>query len=548
MGNEMVKSRTDKHLLNQLMFSLYPEPKTIYREYIQNATDSILEAELSGILSPNEGHITVDINENKQEIKIWDNGKGLSQNEAETILKDISVSTKRDKVYTAGYFGIGKFVGAGYCQQMTFRTTTKDENVISVLTFDVIKIRMILDNPSICMSPNEVIDTCTFFSIEKKDKIADHFFEVILSQIKPEYVNLLLSEELIKDYLVQIAPIDFKAPFKTSLFFSSLEKSNEKIKNNVKALRFVKLTLNKNVDIRKDYGLKVEGTDDKIKEIRFFMIDDPKYGDLAWGWYAVTPFSTQIAETNTSSLTRGLRLRIKNIQIGSESFFDGTEYFKEARGNKFFNGEIYILNQNIKPTSDRSDIQPTTEGQLLKKKIHDFCISELGPVYRNANAAKTTIQNYEKTVQELNKIQEKAITTDYTKEDKEKEISIAQKKKEKIFDDLQKRVINKEGKSEGEKAVLNIYKERAKNISDSVREHTPPFVTSAPSEDKNTKKANEDINEKEDIFAELRSKYNDDEMKMIEKIFEIIDVNFYTDAYKRVVNPVKRKILSELNK
>ena len=55
-----------------------------------------------------------------------------------------------------------------------------------------------------------------------------------MSQIKPEYVNLLLSEELIKDYLVQIAPIDFKAPFKTSLFFSSLEKSNEKIKNNVR--------------------------------------------------------------------------------------------------------------------------------------------------------------------------------------------------------------------------------------------------------------------------------------------------------------------------
>ena len=545
----MAKSKTDKHLLDQLMFSLYPEPKTIYREYIQNATDSILEAELSGILTPNEGHITVDINENKQEVKIWDNGKGLPQNDAETILKDISVSTKRDKDYTAGYFGIGKFVGAGYCQQMTFRTTTKGENVISVLTFDVIKIRQILDDPSINMSPNEVIDTCTVFSTEKKDKIDEHFFEVILSQIRPEYVNLLLSEELIKDYLVQIAPIDFKAPFKTSLFYSSLDKNNEKIQNIVKDLRFVKLTLNKNVDIRKDYGLKIEGTDDKIKEIRFFMIDDPKYGDLAWGWYAVTPFSTQIAETNTSSLTRGLRLRIKNIQIGSESFFDGTEYFKEPRGNKFFNGEIHVLNQNIKPTSDRSDIQPTTEGQLLKRKIHDFCITELGPVYRNANAAKTAIQNYEKSVQELNKIQEKPITTDYTKEDKEKEISTAQKKTIRIRDDLQKRVIDKEGKTEGEKAVLDIYKQRAKQISDSsVHEGTPPFKTPETVEDTNSPKTEENTSEKNDIFAELRSKYSKDEMKMIEKIFEIIDVNFYTAAYKRVVDPVKRKILSELKK
>lgn len=545
----MVKSKTDKHLLDQLMFSLYPEPKMIYREYIQNATDSIFEAELSGVLEPNEGHITVDVNDNKQEIKIWDNGKGLSQNEAETILKDISVSTKRDKDYTAGYFGIGKFVGAGYCQQMTFRTTTKGENVISELTFDVTKIRQILDDSSINMSPNEVIDTCTTFSTVKKEKKDEHFFEVVLSKIKPEYVNLLLSEELIKDYLVQIAPIDFKAPFKTSLFFSSLDKNDDKIKSIVKNLRFVKLTLNKNVDIRKDYGLKVEGTEDKIKEIRFFMIDDPKYGDLAWGWYAVTPFSTQISETNTSSLTRGLRLRIKNIQIGSESFFDGTEYFKEPRGNKFFNGEIHVLNKNIKPTSDRSDIQPTTEGQLLKKKIHEFCITELGSVYRNANAAKTAIQNFEKSVQELSKIQGKSITADYTKEDKEKEISTAQKKKEKILDDLQKRVIDKEGKTEGEKAVLNIYKEKAKELStQAFNEPEKPCLTPEKTENTSSTKIEECKNEKDDIFADLRSKYNEGEMKIIEKIFEIIDVNFYTDAYKRVVNPVKRKILSELNK
>ena len=545
----MVKSKTDKHLLDQLMFSLYPEPKMIYREYIQNATDSIFEAELSGVLEPNEGHITVDVNDNKQEIKIWDNGKGLSQNEAETILKDISVSTKRDKDYTAGYFGIGKFVGAGYCQQMTFRTTTKGENVISELTFDVTKIRQILDDSSINMSPNEVIDTCTTFSTVKKEKKDEHFFEVVLSKIKPEYVNLLLSEELIKDYLVQIAPIDFKAPFKTSLFFSSLDKNDDKIKSIVKNLRFVKLTLNKNVDIRKDYGLKVEGTEDKIKEIRFFMIDDPKYGDLAWGWYAVTPFSTQISETNTSSLTRGLRLRIKNSQIVSESFFDGTEYFKEPRGNKFFNGEIHVLNKNIKPTSDRSDIQPTTEGQLLKKKIHEFCITELGPVYRNANAAKTAIQNFEKSVQELSKIQGKSITADYTKEDKEKEISTAQKKKEKILDDLQKRVIDKEGKTEGEKAVLNIYKEKAKELStQAFNEPEKPCLTPEKTENTSSTKIEECKNEKDDIFADLRSKYNEGEMKIIEKIFEIIDVNFYTDAYKRVVNPVKRKILSELNK
>ena len=33
-----------KDLLEQLMFSLYPDAETIYREYLQNACDSINEA------------------------------------------------------------------------------------------------------------------------------------------------------------------------------------------------------------------------------------------------------------------------------------------------------------------------------------------------------------------------------------------------------------------------------------------------------------------------------------------------------------------------
>lgn len=541
----MANSKTDKHLLDQLMFSLYPEPKTIYREYIQNAADSIWEAELSGIIEKGEGHISIDVNENKQEIKIWDNGKGLKQTEAETILKDISVSTKRDKEYTAGYFGIGKFVGAGYCKKMTFRTSSKGEDSVSELIFDVVKIRQFLDDDTVNLSPNQIIDRCTTFNSLKKDDKNEHYFEVILSGIKREYVELLLTEKLIKDYLIQIAPIDFKAPFKTNLFDPYLKKSKSEIEKCVSELRFVKLSLNKTVDIRKDYSLKISGTEDKIHEIRFFILDDKKCGKLAWGWYAITPFSTQIADTDSSRLTRGLRLRIKNIQIGSESFFDA-EYFKEPRGNKFFNGEIHVLNDNIKPVSDRSDIQPTIEGQLLKAKIRSFCLSELGPVYRNANAAKTAIQHYQECEEKLNEVKDKEITAEYTKEDQEKEIEFLKKKKERIFSDLQKKVVKKEGKTEGEKAVFDIYKQRAKEL---IKTPVSDDKDEKKEDDSNIiKKEDNPLIEKKDIFCEIRTKYTEKEMKIIEKIFEIIDVNFYSDAYQKVINPVKRKILSELNK
>lgn len=545
----MKKSKTDKHLLYQLMFSLYPAPETIYREYIQNATDSILEAEQLGILEKNEGHISIETNDNKQEIRITDNGKGLPENEAETILKDISVSTKRDKDYTAGYFGIGKFVGAGYCKKMTFRTSTKGENKISELSFDVTKIREILDDPSIDMSPNDVIDECTSFTTYEKENKNDHFFEVILSEIKAEYVEHLLDENLIHNFLIQISPIDYDIPFNSTLFLPNLDKTGETVKNEVPKLTHVKLTLNKSVDIRKAYGLKVEGTEDRISGIRFFILTDVKYGNLAWGWYALTPFSTQISETNISSLTRGLRLRIKNIQIGTESYFDGTEYFKEPRGNKYFNGEIHVINKNIKPVADRSDIQPTKEGQALKNKIHEFCLKELGPLYRNANTAKTAIQNYEKSVTAVVTIENKKITTNYTKEDKEKELKLAKEKQARVTQDLQKKVIEKEGKNEADKAVLDIYKEKAKTITEKplvISSSTEKFVSDAnntPIKPNNPPEA-----KKEDKFAELRSKYSPEQMAVIERIFEIIDINFYSEPYQRVVNPVKKRILEELKK
>ena len=38
------KTEIGKDILEMLMFSLYPEAETIYREYLQNATDAIREA------------------------------------------------------------------------------------------------------------------------------------------------------------------------------------------------------------------------------------------------------------------------------------------------------------------------------------------------------------------------------------------------------------------------------------------------------------------------------------------------------------------------
>ena len=117
-------------------------------------------------------------------------------------------------------------------------------------------------------------------------------------------------------------------------------------------------------------------------------------------------------------LTQGRRLRVHNIQIGTANFFDGAKYFKQARSNKYFNGEIHIINENIKPTTDRSDLAPSPEALDLKEQLTKFFNTELQTVYQIANKAKNSVKEYERVISEKNEIEQKKITSDYTKEDK----------------------------------------------------------------------------------------------------------------------------------
>ena len=57
------QSQIGKNLIEILMFSMYPDAKMIYREYIQNAYDAIIEANRQGVLSQiKDGQVSVVVN------------------------------------------------------------------------------------------------------------------------------------------------------------------------------------------------------------------------------------------------------------------------------------------------------------------------------------------------------------------------------------------------------------------------------------------------------------------------------------------------------
>ena len=134
MAQQIENSTIGIDLLKMLMLQLYSNPRCIYREYIQNALDSINEAVQLGILKRvKDGHVGIQISSNN--VTIEDNGTGIQSALAVKYLTDIANSIKNG-VNTAGLYGVGRLSGGGYCDILEFDTSYQGEGLGTVVTMD----------------------------------------------------------------------------------------------------------------------------------------------------------------------------------------------------------------------------------------------------------------------------------------------------------------------------------------------------------------------------------------------------------------------------
>lgn len=540
-----------KDLLEQLMFSLYPDAETIYREYLQNACDSINEASELGIIEKKDGHVSINIDKFHHTITIEDNGTGIKADEAEMTLKYIAHSKKK-KESAAGFYGIGRLVGGGYCKQLSFFTSAQGENVASEMVFNMDQIRKILEDDEDNSSASEVIHMVTTFRNDITEETQKHYFKVVLKDILPDYHDVLLDEDKINAYLKQVAPIPYEATFFNNLIKPNITKDDSKYLNYYNQLNAVKVSINNIVGLEKTYEIKFKGTEHEytdddgsirkdnapINEIRFFSIADPQLGDLAWGWYAYTPAGTQIKAidpyTQENVLTRSIRLRCHNIQVGDENVLN--KYFKQARSHVYFNGEVFIINQDIKPTADRSDIAPTSVAKKFQAKLEEFFRSDLEKLYQEANKANKQLENIRKADEEIRRIEE---SNEIPAESKATELAKQQEIKQKSQVALDK-IIAKSNDDNQTKSMQTLA-EGFKKQFEQYQNNPTSNVSSTPRTPVNPPKT---MAEK---ISELSDKYNDKEVSMVKKIFNIIDTR-YLRKYEQIVKNIKESVLNDLKK
>lgn len=377
-----------KNLLRMVMLQLYNNPRCIYREYIQNGRDAINDAVSKGILKNiRDGFVAITINNGN--IIIEDNGTGIKSSEAAKILMDIANSLKNG-IDTAGQFGVGRLSGGEFCEELEFITSYKGEPTSTTVSMNINRLRDILDQDGIDTSAEQVMTAiCDVTSGEENED--RHYFKVILHNINNSK-DILLNERDILSYIRQTAPIDYSTTFNTLINSCPQKDFVERHKQ----IEKIKVSLNNSVDIEKGYGLKIAGNGDEIRQLRYFELPEhPKFGKLAWGWYAVTPFTVQISDNDENV---GIRLRKHNISL-DKNILD--PLFKETRGNKYFYGEIFITNENIRPDSGRHGLAAGEEADALKEQLRIYFKDVLYKLYTKASKYKGLLKDIHNLVSRI---------------------------------------------------------------------------------------------------------------------------------------------------
>ena len=152
-----------KFLLEILTRGMYSNPIHVYREYIQNSSDSIDKAIEAGILQSADAEIHISIDEKGRSIIIRDNGLGIPLDIARIKLMNVGVSDK-DGITERGFRGIGRLGGLAYAEKVQFVTSAMGDSTRTIMTCDCIRMQQLLQK-----SNNETSDIMETF----KEKLPD---------------------------------------------------------------------------------------------------------------------------------------------------------------------------------------------------------------------------------------------------------------------------------------------------------------------------------------------------------------------------------------
>jgi len=339
-----------KDILELVGSSMYTDPLSIFREYIQNATDAIDDAIAMGLLSSiHDGIIDINLDHIDRRIVIRDNGKGLSNQDFTKRMLSFGASEKRG-TDARGFRGVGRLAALGFVQQLVFRSRAEGDAEVLEACWNGPAIKHMLTSNDLDLDLLSVVKNSVTISRLEPKGYPMHFFDVEL--VKPRRIgsDRLLNEVEIESYISQVCPCPFSPEF------SFGEEIAELLAPHGRAGKTYRIHINgaekpvyRPYHDQVEYSTAQQASLYSLKTFEFESIDEKI---AAIGWLIHHDYQGAIP----SALgIRGLRARVGNIQIGHDRLLH--EIFPEDRFCSWTIGEIHILDSRIVPNGRRDEFE-----------------------------------------------------------------------------------------------------------------------------------------------------------------------------------------------
>jgi hypothetical protein len=355
-----------KDILELLSSSMYVDPMAIYREYVQNAADSIDEARASGQIDPDEsGKVNIDIDVSGRNVKITDNGTGIGHRDFADRLTAFGASKKRGRS-ARGFRGVGRLAGLGYCQELIFRSRTSGEPKVSELRWDCRKLKTILRSSEERHGLREAVGQIVELRRIPAGEFPDRFFQVEMCGIIRHRNDQLLSASAMNSYLAQVGPVPFRQdfPFKDKIL--------RHISPHVRLGNLQVVIGEGSTPVCRPHTDALEigvGVFDAFTDVELLNIEGIDGETACVGWVLHHGYTGALP---AACSVRGLRVRCGNIQVGDDRMFE--ELFPESRFNAWSVGELHVVDPRVIPNGRRDHFEQSVH-------LHNL-LTHLTPVAR----------------------------------------------------------------------------------------------------------------------------------------------------------------------
>jgi molecular chaperone HtpG len=350
-----------RQLFDIVTSGMYDNPMMVYREYIQNSVDSIDLAIEQELMVQESARISISLNGNSRSITIEDNGQGLPNDIAHSILTNIGCSPKEGTVQR-GFRGIGRLAGLAYCDELVFETRSVNDELVSVVRWNRKEFDALTTDSKKNITLSEMIQAVAILDYEEPaEDTPIQFFRVTLHNVHRFHSDRLMNLKSVTDYLAHSAPV----PFDKQIF--SYAEALEKYLSQIADHRCYVITVNDR-QIYRPYSDRINlstNNFDHIHAIEYFQFKGINSEIIALGWYAKTNF---LATLPNSLNVKGIRVRQGNIEVGGEHYLN--DKFSEPRFSGWQIGEIHVVNGTLKPNARRDGFEQTPNFEGFLEQSH----------------------------------------------------------------------------------------------------------------------------------------------------------------------------------